>query len=240
MVIKKQRKEKDMSTNGFREDELVSRKVKVGQEWQTRVFPVVGGRLRLAHEENQNLNLQTEMVSWDGQYAIFKCSAVTTKGQFVGYGTANAQRDARLAESLIELAETRSVARALRFAGFGLEFTSAEEVSHVAAAEPEREQTVSKEPERVFPQGNGKTGTKTSSAAIDPPSGGNGSRTSTGAPGPATQAQVRALYALTKRARYEEEDIASMLAPFEVSRFEDLSREAASKLIGYLQQEVAA
>ena len=91
----------------------------------------------LAHEENQNLNLQTEMVSWDGQYAIFKCSAVTSKGQFVGYGTANSQRDARLAESLIELAETRSVARALRFAGFGLEFTGAEEVSHVAATEAE-------------------------------------------------------------------------------------------------------
>ena len=91
-----------MSTNGFREDELVSRKVKVGNEWQTRVFPIIGGRLRLAHEENQNLNLQTEMVSWDGQYAIFKCCAVTTKGQFVGYGTANVQRDARLAESLVE------------------------------------------------------------------------------------------------------------------------------------------
>ncbi len=144
-----------MSTNGFREDELVSRKVKIGNEWQTRVFPIIGGRLRLAHEENQNLNLQTEMVSWDGQYAIFKCSAVTTKGQFVGYGTANVQRDARLAESLVELAETRSVARALRFAGFGLEFTSAEEVSHVAAAEPEKEQTAGKEPERVFPPGNG-------------------------------------------------------------------------------------
>ncbi len=122
-----------MGTNGFREDELITRKV----NGQTRVFPVVGGRLRLAHEENQNLNLQTEMVSWDGQYAIFKCSAVTSKGQFVGYGTANSQRDARLAESLIELAETRSVARALRFAGFGLEFTGAEEVSHVAGTEAE-------------------------------------------------------------------------------------------------------
>jgi hypothetical protein len=65
------------------------------------------------------------MVSWDGQFAIFKCCAVTTKGQFVGYGTANIQRDARLAESLVELAETRSLARALRFAGFGLESTGA-------------------------------------------------------------------------------------------------------------------
>src|SRR5208283_4434624 len=118
-----------MNANGFREDELVSRQVKVGNEWQTKVFPIIGGRLRLAHEENETLSLQTELVNWDGQYAVFKCSAVTGKGSFIGYGTANAQRDARLAESLIELAETRSVARSLRFAGFGLEYTGAEEVS---------------------------------------------------------------------------------------------------------------
>jgi hypothetical protein len=65
-----------MCTNGFREDELVTREV----DGQNRVFPVVGGRLRLAHEENQTLDLQTEMVNWDGQYAIFKCCAVTSKG----------------------------------------------------------------------------------------------------------------------------------------------------------------
>jgi hypothetical protein len=215
-----------MSTNGFREDELVSRKVKVGNEWQTRVFPVVGGRLRLAHEENQNLNLQTEMVSWDGQYAIFKCAAVTTKGQFVGYGTANAQRDARLAESLIELAETRSVARALRFAGFGLEFTGAEEVSHVAPAEPDRQQNPSKEPERVFPQGNGDGKPETKTAA-------NGN-------GKATQAQCRALWALTKKARYTAEDTEAMLRPLSATTFQDLTRESASQLISYLQTEVAA
>jgi hypothetical protein len=243
-----------MGTNGFREDELVSRKVKVGNEWQTRVFPVVGGRLRLAHEENQNLNLQTEMVSWDGQYAIFKCSAVTNKGQFVGYGTANSQRDARLAESLIELAETRSVARALRFAGFGLEFTGAEEVSHVVAAEPEKMQTANKEPERVFADGNGNgkdrgnTGaqdcamdgseSKASSDAIDP--GGNGSKPRSFGNGRATQAQCRALYALTKRAQYTDQDIDSLLRPMNAATFQELSRESASQLITYLQTEVAA
>jgi hypothetical protein len=211
-----------MGTNGFREDELISRKL----NGQTRVFPVVGGRLRLAHEENQNLNLQTEMVSWDGQYAIFKCSAVTNKGQFVGYGTANAQRDARLAESLIELAETRSVARALRFAGFGLEFTGAEEVSHVAAAEPEKEQNANKGPERVFPQGDGE-----SKPEAKPAGNGNGR---------ATQAQCRALYALTKRANYTSTDIESLLNPLNASTFQDLSRESASQLITYLQTEVAA
>jgi hypothetical protein len=215
-----------MNTNGFREDELVSRKVKIGNEWQTRVFPIIGGRLRLAHEENQNLNLQTEMVSWDGQYAIFKCSAVTGKGQFVGYGTANSQRDARLAESLIELAETRSVARALRFAGFGLEFTGAEEVSHVAGAEPNGEQNTNKEPERVFPPGNGD-----SKSEAKPAGNGNGR---------ATQAQCRALFALTKRAQYTDADIESLLNPLNASTFQDLSRESASQLITYLQTQVAA
>ena len=51
-----------MSTNGFRDDELVSRRL----NGQVRVFPVVGGRLRLAHEQNENLSIQTSLVSWDG------------------------------------------------------------------------------------------------------------------------------------------------------------------------------
>lgn len=225
-----------MGTNGFREDELITRKV----NGQTRVFPIVGGRLRLAHEENQNLNLQTEMVSWDGQYAIFKCSAVTNKGQFVGYGTANSQRDARLAESLIELAETRSVARALRFAGFGLEFTGAEEVSHVTVTEAETEETSNKRPDKVFDQGNGnsKAETKASSDAIDRPD--HGSKPQSCGNGRATQAQCRALYALTKRAQYSDQDIESMLRPLNANTFQDLTRESASQLITSLQTEVAA
>jgi hypothetical protein len=63
----------------FREDELVTRRM----NGQTRVFPVVGGRLRLAHEENDNLSLATELVQWDGQYAVFRCSAETQKGRFL-------------------------------------------------------------------------------------------------------------------------------------------------------------
>jgi hypothetical protein len=240
-----------MSTNGFREDELARRRVKVNGEWQTRIFPVVGGRLRLAHEENQSLNLQTEMVNWDGQFAIFKCCAVTSKGQFVGYGTANSQRDTKLAESLIELAETRAIARALRFAGYGMEYTGAEEVSHVAAAEPEREQNAGKTPAPLFPEGsgNGKVPSKGSNEAIDP--GSNGAkpeepampgrpRPQNNGPGKATTAQVRALFALTRKANYQDEDIQSLINPFNVSRFEDLPREAASELIGYLQTEAAA
>jgi hypothetical protein len=240
-----------MGVNGFREDELASRRVKVNGEWQTRIFPLVGGRRRLAHEENQSLNLQTEMVSWDGQYAVFKCCAVTGKGQFIGYGTANSQRDAKLAESLIELAETRSVARALRFAGFGLEFTGAEEVSHVGAAEPNDEQNAGKNPEPLFPvgAGNGKPETKVSNEANDQGSGEakpeepvtpGRQRLQSNGPGKSTTAQVRALFALTRKANYTDEDIQSLIDPFNVTRFENLPREAASQLIGYLQTEAAA
>src|SRR5208337_1540614 len=224
-----------MGTNGngqFLESELIHRKVKVDNEWQTRTFPVVGGRLRLAHEENQTLNLQTEMVNWDGQYAIFKCSAVTSKGQFVGYGTANSQRDAKLAESLVELAETRSVARALRFAGYGLEFTGAEKVSHVGATEPEKEQTGSKAPAPVFAEGNG-NGKREAKAPSGAPAETKSKPQGCGI-GRATTAQVRALFALSRRANYQEADIGEMLARFDVSRFEELSRQAASELITYL------
>ncbi|MEJ2745290.1 MAG: hypothetical protein P8123_06345 [bacterium] len=106
----------------FRSDELVNLK---GKD-----YPVVGGRLRLAHETNKELSIDTQLVQWDGEYAVIRCETTTTRGRYVGYGTANNKRDARLSGSLIELAETRSIARSLRFAGYGLEFTSFEEVSH--------------------------------------------------------------------------------------------------------------
>ena len=163
--------------------------------------------MRLAHEENEALSLQTEMVSWDGQYAVFRCCAETQKGRFQGYGTANSQRDARLAESLIELAETRCIARALRFAGYGLEYTGAEEVSHVANSDTEGERTWSKdrETEPVGDNGNGKPEV-------------NQKRCSNGT---ATTAQVRALFALTKKAQYGQEDLERLLSPLNAARFED-------------------
>jgi hypothetical protein len=234
-----------MSANGngqFREGELVSRKVKVGQEWQTRIFPIIGGRLRILHESNENLSIQTEIVRLDSDFVVVRASIESQRGKFNGTGTASGQRDARLADSLVELAETRAIARALRFGGIGVEYTGAEEVSHVAGVEPEAKRNPSKDPEKVLPEGNGngKRGTKASTDPVDRPAEGSVSRAPKCGPGPATQAQVRALYALTKRARYEEEDIVSMLAPFQVSRFEDLPREAASQLIGYIQQEIAA
>jgi hypothetical protein len=113
-------------------------------------------------------------------------------------------------------------------------------VSHVVAAEPEKEQTTNKEPATVFPEGNGngkdRGTTGAQHCALDKPA----SKASSDAIGRATQAQCRALYALTKRANYAEQDIESLLRPMNAATFQELTRESASQLITYLQTEVAA
>lgn len=208
-----------MPATAFREEELVTRKL----NGQTKVFPIVGGRLRLAHEENEHLNLQTELVNWnEGQYAVFRCTARTTKGTFIGYGTANAQRDARLAESLIELAETRSIARALRFAGYGVEYTGAEEVSHVPSGEATTERPNPRSVEQPYlrevkreesvPQDHGDDEEK------------------------ASLPQVKFLYALTRKAKWTQDDVANAIQPY--AKFEELPKHIASELISSLKNAV--
>ena len=239
-----------MGTNGngqFLESELIHRKVKVGNEWQTRTFPVVGGRLRILHENNDNLSIQTEIVRLDNDFAVIKAVVESHKGKFNGTGTASVQRDAKLADSLVELAETRAIARALRFGGIGVEYTSAEEISHVTATETGQEQTTGKKSKPVFPEDNGNSKPEAKSGGnadgkADAPNGATvseGSKPQSCGIGRATGAQVRALFALSRRANYEDVDIAKMLTGFEVSRFEDLSREDASLLISRLQSHAA-
>jgi hypothetical protein len=214
------------NSNGqFREDELVTRRMKVNGEWQTRTFPVVGGRLRIAHEANEKLSIGTEIIRLDSDLVVAKATVETAKGRYSGTGTASAQRDARLADSLVELAETRAIARALRFGGFGVEYCGAEEVNNVVD-EPDRGQSSSKETRPVFNdnKGEGKGQSKPQPCGI----------------GRATQAQCRALHALTNRAGYSKEDIDHMLAPLNAANFQELTREAASQLITSLQAEAAA
>lgn len=222
------------SQNGFREDELVLRKQKVNGEWVETLFPRVGGRLRLAHEQNDRLGIQTEVVRFDDTCAVVKATVTTMKGAFCGFGTASAQRDQRLADSLLELAETRSIARGLRFSGYGVEFTSAEEISHVTQ---ETEQTgvrkEGKDQKPVFEQEESQNKPETK-APVQPKSGGNGNGNR------CTGAQCRALYALSKKARMCDEDVEGLLRPLNASRFEDLTLSDASRLIQYFQTQVAA
>lgn len=107
-------------SNAFRSEELV--------KVQGKIYPVVGGRLRLAHDENKNLSIETSIVQYNEDSTIVQASISTEKGTFTGLGNASKKRDRVLSSAILELAETRSIARALRFAGYGVEYTGFEEV----------------------------------------------------------------------------------------------------------------
>lgn len=223
-----------MSNNGFREDELITRRQKVNGEWVETVFPRVGGRLRLAHEGNGKLSIQTDVVQFDDSLAVVKATVTTEKGVFCGFGTASVQRDQRLVDSLLELAETRSIARSLRFSGYGMEYTSAEEVSHVMPeTEPVGTQNESKDQKPVFEQEESQSKTEAKPVA-QPKKSGNGNG------GKATGAQCRALYALSKKAQMSDQEVTNVLGPLNAACFEDLSIADASRLIQYFQTQPQA
>lgn len=106
--------------NTFRNEELV--------KVQGKIYPVVGGRLRLAHDENKNLSIETAVVQYKEESTVIQASIKTEKGTFTGLGNASVKRDRVLSNAILELAETRAIARALRFAGYGVEYTGFEEV----------------------------------------------------------------------------------------------------------------
>ena len=97
------------------------------------LYPKIGGRLRMAHEESHNLSIETSIIKYDGNTAIVKAVATTVKGAFTGHGMASIERDPQATASLIELAENRAIARSLRFAGYGVEYCCAELFSDVGS-----------------------------------------------------------------------------------------------------------
>ena len=119
--------------NQFRDDEIVimTHWDKKEEKWVKSIFPKVGGRLRLAHEDNEQMSITTEMVRYDENIAVVRAVTTTSKGSFPGIGMASAERDNTIAPAILELAETRAIARSLRFAGYGVEYCSAEEISHL-------------------------------------------------------------------------------------------------------------
>ena len=100
-------------------------------QWIETDYPKVGGRLRIAHDQNDSISITTEIIKYDGQVAVVIASCTTDKGCYSGIGMASVERDAKIASAILELAETRAIARALRFSGIGVEYCSAEEISHL-------------------------------------------------------------------------------------------------------------
>jgi hypothetical protein len=120
-------------TNGnqFRDDEIVVLTENRDGKQVKSIHPKIGGRLRLAHEQNQQISITTEVVRYDESVAVVRAVTTTMKGTFPGIGMSSVERDHAIAPAILELAETRAIARSLRFAGYGVEYCSAEEISHL-------------------------------------------------------------------------------------------------------------
>ncbi len=125
--------ENENTNQQFRQEEIsyIRRWDKEKNEYVTNPFPKIGGRLRLAHEQNEALSIETEIIRYDEKVAVVIATSKTTKGSFKGIGMASIERDQKIAPAILELAETRAIGRSLRFAGYGVEYCSAEEVSHI-------------------------------------------------------------------------------------------------------------
>ncbi len=118
----------------FREDEIanIRRWDKERNEYITNPFPKIGGRLRLAHEANEALSIETEIIRYDEQIAVVSAVSKTSKGCFKGIGMASVERDAEDSTCHTGTCGNQSHCQSsLRFAGYGVEYCSAEEVSHL-------------------------------------------------------------------------------------------------------------
>lgn len=220
--------------NNFRDDEVV--------QVQGRAFPIVGGRLRLAHEGNGHLSIKTDVLAHElDQYAVVRCTVTTEKGEYVGTGVATVGRDARLADALLELAETRSIARALRFAGYGVETCGVEELTDQQVIEPEKPQ-----PTRtlrvVGGQRNGNGGGNSTSPSNGNGNGGNGhghqgNGNGSGQAGRsvATAAQLRAIRTLARQTGTSAEVVCKN--QYGHGRVEEISIREASALIDQMKSQ---
>ncbi len=201
--------------NGFREEEIVTLRHwdKKQGEWVENSYPKVGGRLRLAHEQNETLAINTEVIRYNENIAVVAANVDTTKGAFHGIGMASVERDKSIAPAILELAETRAIARALRFAGYGVEYCSAEEISHLENGNGNGHKD--NEPAQGAPErssgsagGNGDNGAQTAQTrAPGENGGGNGSGSGNGQSGRLTNKQLNYIVNLGKGLRLNSKDL---------------------------------
>lgn len=135
----------------FRPDEIVESKFfdKNANCDVYEYYPYFGGRLRVAHETFQPLKIRTTIIQHElrdkaivhasvegfprGKVAAPAVAVEMVEG--AGIGTADKIGDGRLADSLLELAETRAIGRALRAMGIGADMVGAEEMARAGIVE---------------------------------------------------------------------------------------------------------
>ena len=101
------------NTNGnqFRDDEIIIlEQLRDGKQVKS-IHPKIGGRLRLAHEQNQQISITTEIIRYDENVAVVKCVTTTMKGNFPGFDTSSIERDHSIAPAILKLSETSAGGR---------------------------------------------------------------------------------------------------------------------------------
>lgn len=218
----------------FKPEELVSK--------GGRTYPVVGGRLRVAHEDNECLSIATELVEYQVlSHAAVKATVSSDKGLFSAYGCASVTKDERLADSLLELAETRAIARALRFSGYGVEFTGVEEIGSVEDSKsPYRAKPVpmskeadfrNKEQGGSFAQNSSAPFAKEQGPALTKSTSATKQATFT----PATRPQLHAIEKIATLNRWNPVECCRKILHSDVISLEALSKEQASEVIGRMK-----
>jgi hypothetical protein len=188
----------------FKNEELV--------KVQGKVYPVVGGRLRLAHGENNSLSIETSVVQYTEEATVIRAAVKTEKGTFTGLGNASVKRDRVLANAILELAETRAIARALRFAGYGVEFTGFEEVGEGKNQSSEERHV---EAEEQHEQGEEQK--KTDGA---------------------TKAQINTIFSIAKNLNMSNDELRDLILDKTGKSFsKDLSKRDASQIINILKEK---
>jgi hypothetical protein len=143
-----------MNSN-FNKDEIVE-----FERWNKKLkknvitkFPIVGGRLRLYHEDldtdGSGGGIETKIHLYEDATAVVQASVNINGSIYSGIGMASKSRDALIFPAILEMAETRAIARALRFAGYGVEYTGAEEMSSVKNFEPDNKSGENARPEET-------------------------------------------------------------------------------------------
>jgi hypothetical protein len=122
-------------------------------------FPIVGGRLRLFHEDLAKSDssqvaggIDIEIIDRDREYALVKARVCIDGNAFTGIGMASKSRDSMIFPAIMEMAETRAIARALRFAGYGVEYTGAEEMQGVKNFDDSQRQDTRETSEEATPE----------------------------------------------------------------------------------------
>ena len=98
---------------------------------------MLGGRLRVGHEQwAEKMSVRTQLITHTESETIVRAVVDSPKGKFSAHGKADQKSDPTMRDSLVELAESRAVGRALRYAGIGVEFVGSEELGRNTDSRP--------------------------------------------------------------------------------------------------------